>query len=88
MFWRFCRTKPFIDSYSTSRDGRSNARPLFLEHPLHSWLLVFGEVREIGSYLPLVRRNLTMMLTKMIHLGTQGWQKIWQWVVGSGSDIL
>ena len=35
MFWRFCRTKPFIDSYSTSRDRQSNASPLFLEHPLY-----------------------------------------------------
>ena len=34
MFWRFCRTKPFIDSYSTSRDRRSNASPLFFGSPL------------------------------------------------------
>ena len=34
MFWRFCRTKPFIDSYSTSRDRQSNASPLFFGSPL------------------------------------------------------
>ena len=36
MLWRFRRNKPFIDSYTTSRDRQSNASPLFLEHPLHS----------------------------------------------------
>ena len=35
MFWRFCRTKPFIDSYSTSRDRQSNASPLFFGSPLN-----------------------------------------------------
>ena len=29
MLWRFRRTKLFIDSYSASRDRRSNASPLF-----------------------------------------------------------
>ena len=34
MLWRFLRTKPFIDSYSASRDRWSNASPLFLGPPL------------------------------------------------------
>ena len=29
MFWRICKTKPFIDSYSTSRDRQSKASPFF-----------------------------------------------------------
>ena len=42
MFWRFCRTKPFIDSYSTSRDRQSNASPLFFGTPL----TYFGKYAE------------------------------------------
>ena len=36
MFRRFCRTKPFIDSYSASRDRQSNASPLFFGSTLTS----------------------------------------------------
>ena len=36
MFWRFCRTKPFMNSYSTSRVRQSNASPLFFGSPLIS----------------------------------------------------
>ena len=50
MLWRFCRTKPFIHSYSTSRDRQSNASSLFFGTPLNlsAPLLRFNQNKSVS----------------------------------------